>query len=360
MGASGAGKTTLLNTLAQRISFGSVQGDFLVDGRPLPLSFQRATGFAEQMDVHQPSAVLFEHFDELLLLKSGGRVVYHGPLGHDSQHLIEYFEANGAHKCPPDANPAEYMLDAIGAGDPDYKGQDWGDVWARSKAHEERSREIADMIEKRSHVEPSASLRDDREYAAPLSTQTWLVVKRSFVAYWRTPNYIIGKFMLHILTGLFNCFTFFQIGFSSTDYQNRLFSIFMTLTISPPLIQQLQPVFLNARNIFESRENNAKIYSWFAWTTAAVVVEIPYAIVAGAVYFNCWWWGIFGLDVSAFASGFAFLLVLLFELYYVSFGQAIASFAPNALLASLLVPIFFLFVVSFCCGGTTTPQNDTT
>ena len=42
------------------------------------------------------------------------------------------------------------------------------------------------------------------------------------------------------------------------------------------------------------------------------------------------------------------LCVLLFELYYVSFGQAIASFAPNELLASLLVPLFFLFVVSFC------------
>lgn len=37
-----------------------------------------------------------------------------------------------------------------------------------------------------------------------------------------------------------------------------------------------------------------------------------------------------------------------FELYYVGFGQAIASFSPNELLASLLVPVFFLFVVAFC------------
>lgn len=60
MGASGAGKTTLLNTLAQRINFGVVTGDFLVDGRPLPKSFQRATGFAEQMDVHEPTATVRE------------------------------------------------------------------------------------------------------------------------------------------------------------------------------------------------------------------------------------------------------------------------------------------------------------
>jgi len=168
------------------------------------------------------------------------------------------------------------------------------------------------------------------------------------VSYWRSPEYIVGKFMLHILTGLFNCFTFWRLGYSQTDFQNRLFSIFMTLVIAPPLIQQLQPAFLNSRNIFESRENNAKMYSWFAWATSAVVVEIPYVIVAGAIYFCCWWWGIFGTRVSSFTSGFALLLVLLFELYYVSFGQAIAAFAPNELLASLLVPLFFLFVVSFC------------
>lgn len=313
-------------------------------------------GQAVLCTIHQPSAVLFEHFDELLLLKSGGRVVYHGPLGNDSRELIEYFESNGGDKCPPTANPAEYMLDTIGAGDPDYAGQDWGDVWENSSNRAKRSREIEEMINQRRDVEPSKSLKDDREYAMPVTTQTIAVVKRSFIAYWRTPNYILGKMMLHILTGLFNCFTFYKIGFKSVDYQNRLFSVFMTLTISPPLIQQLQPVFINSRQIFQWRENNAKIYSWFAWATAAVVVEIPYAIVCGGVYFNCWWWGVFGWRASAFTSGFAFLLVILFELYYIGFGQAIAAFAPNELLASILVPIFFLFVVSFC-GVVVPPQQ---
>jgi len=69
MGASGAGKTTLLNTLAQRINFGVVTGDFLVDGRPLPKSFQRSTGFAEQMDIHEPTATVREAFRFSALLR---------------------------------------------------------------------------------------------------------------------------------------------------------------------------------------------------------------------------------------------------------------------------------------------------
>lgn len=298
--------------------------------------------------IHQPSAVLFEHFDELILLKSGGRVVYAGELGKDSRKLISYFEKHGGPKCPEVANPAEWMLDTIGAGNPDYKGQDWGDTWSQSENYAEQSREMGQMIERRKSAEHSRNVQDDREYAMPLATQTAAVVRRSFVAYWRTPNYILGKFILHIFTGLFNCFTFYKLGYASIDMQSRLFSIFMTLTISPPLIQQLQPMFLHSRNVFESRENNAKIYSWVAWTTAAVLVEIPYAIVAGAVYFNCWWWGIAGYRNLGFMSGFTFLCMTLFELYYVGFGQAIAAFSPNELLASLFVPLFFLFVVSFC------------
>lgn len=56
--------------------------------------------------------------------------------------------------------------------------------------------------------------------------------------------------------------------------QSRLFSIFMVLTISPPLIQQLQPKFLELRNIYESRERNSKIYSWIAFVCAAILPVI--------------------------------------------------------------------------------------
>lgn len=60
--------------------------------------------------IHQPSAVLFENFDELLLLKSGGIVVYNGPLGNDSKTLIDYFEQNGGRNCSPHENPAEVCI----------------------------------------------------------------------------------------------------------------------------------------------------------------------------------------------------------------------------------------------------------
>ncbi|KAE8372774.1 ABC-2 type transporter-domain-containing protein [Aspergillus bertholletiae] len=460
VGASGAGKTTLLNTLAQRIKFGVVTGEFLIDGRPLPRSFQRATGFAEQMDIHeptatvreslrfsallrqpkdvpthekyeycekildllemrsiagatvgsggiglseeqrkrltiavelaskpqlllfldeptsgldslaafnivrllrrladagqailctihQPSAVLFEHFDCLLLLQSGGRVVYNGELGQDSSKLISYFERNGGKKCPPHENPAEYMLEVIGAGNPDYKGQDWSEVWAKSPENKQLTEEVKNIIQSCSNKKEGYNDDDSREYAMPIGVQVVAATKRAFVAYWRSPEYIIGKFLLHIFTGLFNTFTFWHLGNSYIDMQSRLFSIFMTLTIAPPLIQQLQPRFLHFRNLYESREANSKIYSWVAFVTSAILPELPYSIVAGTIYFNCWYWGVW-FPRDSFSAGYVWMLLMLFEMFYVGFGQFIAALAPNELFASLLVPCFFIFVVSFC------------
>lgn len=94
--------------------------------------------------------------------------------------------------------------------------------------------------------------------------------------------------MLQILTGLFNTFTFFKVGHASIDMQSRLFSVFMVLTIAPPLIQQLQPRYLHFRTLFQARESRARIYSWVAMVSSAILPELPYSLVSGTIYWCCW------------------------------------------------------------------------
>lgn len=309
-----------------------------------------AGGQAILCTIHQPSAILFEHFDELILLEKGGRTVYHGELGHDSKTLLKYFETNGADKCPPDTNPAEYMLEAIGAGDPHYEGQEWGDVWDESDERKSRSEEIEKMISEKKEHGDKGKVSDEREFAMPFFVQLKAVIHRRFVTYWRTPDYIVGIMMLHIFTGLFNGFTFYNIGETQIDMQSRLFSIFLVLTIAPPLIQQLQPKFIEFRSLFKTREGPSRIYSWWAFAISATIVEIPYRIVAGTLYWCCWYWPVFrSTSVTAtYPAATVWLFMILFECFYTTFGQMIAALAPNELLASLLVPVFFTFVISFC------------
>ncbi len=95
--------------------------------------------------IHQPSSLLFESFDRLLLLERGGETVYFGDIGQDSHIIREYFARNGAH-CPPNVNPAEYMLEAIGAGvTPRVGSHDWKDIWLDSPEFKQVKEELAEI-----------------------------------------------------------------------------------------------------------------------------------------------------------------------------------------------------------------------
>jgi hypothetical protein len=62
--------------------------------------------------IHQPSAEIFLHFDELLLLKRGGRTIFYGEMGEKSADLVRYFESvDGAKRLQSGYNPATYMLE---------------------------------------------------------------------------------------------------------------------------------------------------------------------------------------------------------------------------------------------------------
>ena len=45
---------------------------------------------------------------------------------------MDYFERNGARHCDDKENPAEYILEAIGAGATASTDFDWGEIWAQS------------------------------------------------------------------------------------------------------------------------------------------------------------------------------------------------------------------------------------
>jgi ABC-type multidrug transport system fused ATPase/permease subunit len=69
MGVSGAGKTTLLDCLAdRRVGVGILTGEMLVDGQIRQKSFQRKTGYAQQMDLHLETTTVREVSDSVDVL----------------------------------------------------------------------------------------------------------------------------------------------------------------------------------------------------------------------------------------------------------------------------------------------------
>lgn len=149
--------------------------------------------------VHQPSAILFQRFDRLLLL-SKGRTIYFGDVGKGSKTLVDYFARNGAHPVPDRANPAEYMLEVIGAAPGAQTEINWADVWEASPERREVQAEL-DALEASARSDPDKKVEDAasyKEFAASSEEQYLQVTKRAYQQYWRSPGYIYSKVLLAV------------------------------------------------------------------------------------------------------------------------------------------------------------------
>ena len=149
--------------------------------------------------IHQPSAMLFQQFDRLLLLEKGGRTVYFGDIGPESRTLTQYFERFGAHHCTENENPAEWMLTVIGAAPGSTAIRDWSSTWRGSQEYSEVQRELT-RLEREDVQVASAHAGADQQYASGFTFQLWLCTKRVFEQYWRTPSYLYSKLIMCFIT----------------------------------------------------------------------------------------------------------------------------------------------------------------
>jgi len=154
--------------------------------------------------IHQPSAMLFQRFDRLLLLARGGRTVYFGEIGVDSRTLIDYFVKNGAPDCEAGANPAEYILQVIGAAAGSKTEIEWPQVWQRSQELVDVKTELQALKDTRAkdEIDQTQQKLDNSkaatEFAASFVCQMTQVLKRLFQQYWRSPSYIYSKALLSV------------------------------------------------------------------------------------------------------------------------------------------------------------------
>ncbi|KZT26095.1 pleiotropic drug resistance ABC transporter [Neolentinus lepideus HHB14362 ss-1] len=294
--------------------------------------------------IHQPSAELFQVFDRLLLLRKGGQTVYFGNLGRQATTMIDYFEKHGSRKCDSSENPAEFMLDVIGAGATASTDKDWHDVWKQSAEAQQLTSDI-EKIHLEGRQRPAVETTVHSEFSTSWLYQVKELAQRDFVSHWREPVYIVSKFMSNILSGLLIGFTFYQAKDSLQGTQNKIFAVFMGTINAVPLASQLQVPFIRTRSVYEIRERPSRMYSWTALVTALVSVEIPFNIFGSSLYFLCWYWTV-GFPNSR--AGYTYLVyAVLFPLYYTSIGQAVAAMSPSADIAAIVFSFLFSFVLTF-------------
>lgn len=303
--------------------------------------------------IHQPSSLLFESFDRLLLLERGGETVYFGDIGSDSHVIREYFARNGA-VCPSNMNPAEYMLEAIGAGvSPRIGPRDWKDIWLDSPECAQAREEIRIMKEK-ALAKPQVDKKKMSTYATPFLFQLKTVVSRNNTALWRSPDYVFTRLFVHLFISLFASLSLLQLGHSVRDLQYRIFGIFWVSVLPAILMSQIEPLFIFNRRTF-IREASSRIYSPYVFAIGQLIGEIPYSILCAIVYWALSTWPMgFGKGAAGTNGvGFQLLVIIIVELFGVTLGQLIASISPSIQIAVLFNPFLGLVLTTF--AGVTIP-----
>ena len=86
-----ANESSLLDVLAQRKDSGEIYGSILIDGRPQGISFQRTTGYCEQMDVHEGTSTVKEALIFSALLRQPSTVPQEEKIAY-VKHIINLLE----------------------------------------------------------------------------------------------------------------------------------------------------------------------------------------------------------------------------------------------------------------------------
>ncbi|KAJ4287467.1 hypothetical protein N0V88_007654 [Collariella sp. IMI 366227] len=265
-------------------------------------------GQAVLCTIHQPNAILFQQFDRLLFLAKGGKTVYFGNIGKNSRSLLDYFERNGSRHCSDDENPAEFMLEIVADG-VNADGEDWHSVWKGSDEFKGVITEI-ERIHEQGNGQKEAARTDGDTNSDTGGCRDMF-----------SPKLVLG-----IFSGLFIGFTFWNTKGTQAGMRDVVFSVFMVTTIFTTVVQQIQPLFVTQRALYEVRERPSKAYSWKAFIIANIVVEIPWQVLTGIVTFASFYYPVVGIQDSARQG-----LVLLFTIQLFVYGSAFAHMTIAAL-----------------------------
>lgn len=316
--------------------------------------------------IHQPSVPLFNLFDNLLLLQRGGRTVFFGELGDDSENLLRYFESiPGTAKIKPQYNPATYMLEVIGAGVPkkeeenDDEPDDVMERLNKMKEDEEkeknvatsRNRDYADIymstdLCKQNNEESKrlSTVQPEMKQFPPLSpvatskmNQISNNVVKATKTYWRSPKYNFVRLVLFPLFAIIFGTTFFQKDIVDTASVTSSIALMYNIMDFIGVINMMTVLDITSteRTIFYNNQMS-NMYSALPYTIAACLAEIPYLIANAIIFITIEYW-LVGMEANFWKFLFFMFIFFLYTSFCTFLGQWMSFLLPNIKVANVAV-----------------------
>uniref|UniRef100_A0A9I9DQ34 ABC transporter domain-containing protein n=1 Tax=Cucumis melo TaxID=3656 RepID=A0A9I9DQ34_CUCME len=279
------------------------------------------TGRTVVCTIHQPSIDIFEAFDELLLMKRGGQVIYAGPLGRHSHLLIEYFEAiQGVPKIKEGYNPATWMLEVSSAAVEAQLDVDFAEIYANSNLYQKNQILIKDLS---TPQEESKDLYFPTKYSQGFITQCKACFWKQHWSYWRNSRYN-------------------AIREKQQDLMNLLGAIYSAvLFLGATNASAAQTVVSIERMVFY-RERAAGMYSELPYAFAQVAIETIYVAIQTIIYVLLLY-SMIGFEWKADKFFYFYYFVFMCFTYFSMYGMMVVALTPGPQLAAVIMSFFLNF-----------------
>ncbi|KAL3369578.1 hypothetical protein AABB24_010094 [Solanum stoloniferum] len=301
------------------------------------------TGRTVVCTIHQPSIDIFEAFDELLLMKRGGQVIYAGPLGHHSRLLIEYFQSvPGVPTIKEGYNPATWMLDIT---TPAVEGQlnvDFGDIYANSDLYR-RNQELIKQLSV--PVPGSQDLRFPTKYSQPFVDQCKACFWKQHLSYWRHPQYNAVRFFMTAIIGIIFGIIFWDKGnkmYKLQDLLNLLGAMYAAVMfLGGTNTSTVQSVVAVERTVFY-RERGAGMYSALPYAFAQVAIETIYIAIQTVIY-SLLLYSMIGFHWTAAKFFWFYFFIFMCFVYFTMYGMMLVALTPSYPIAAIVMTFFLSF-----------------
>ncbi|XP_071698349.1 pleiotropic drug resistance protein 3-like [Rutidosis leptorrhynchoides] len=299
------------------------------------------TGRTIVCTIHQPSIDIFEAFDELILLKNGGRMIYCGPLGPNSSSVIEYFESiDGVPKIRDNYNPATWMLEVTSASMESELGVDFGHIYSTSTLYE-ANKELVKTLSK----PPTGS--KELYFPTRFPQNGWGQFKaclwKQYLSYWRSPSYNLMRSLHMLLSACIFALLFWDQG-RKVHNQQSLFTILGSMFAAVIFCgvnnaSSVLPYVAMERTVLY-RERFSGMYASLAYALAQVTIEIPY-LFGQTLVFTCITYPMIGYYWSAYKIFCYFYTFMCTMMYFTYLGMLLVSMTPSFPVAAILQSAFY-------------------
>ncbi|XP_051151375.1 pleiotropic drug resistance protein 1-like [Andrographis paniculata] len=299
------------------------------------------TGRTVVCTIHQPSIDIFEAFDELFLMKRGGKEIYVGPLGKNSSHLIKYFESvEGVPKIKDGYNPATWMLEVTTSAQEQILGIDFTEHYKNSDLFMRNKNLIKELGVPRPGTK---DLYFPTEYSQSFLVQCIACLWKQHWSYWRNTPYTAVRFSFTTFIALIFGTIFWDIGSkwnTQQDLMNAMGSMYAAINfLGFQYGSTVQPVVAIERTVFY-REKAAGMYSPLPYAFSQFLIEIPY-IFSQSVVYGTIVYAMMGFDWTA-QKFFWFIFFTFFSLlYFVLYGMMTVAVTPNQYISSIISSFFY-------------------